>query len=105
MAEPVPVPAQSDRQTSTREVVVSVPVYDAVRGLNRAWPPNYRLSFDVTAHGEVVIRGDKAGLHGLATQLLALAQQDVPQRYHHRIDDFMLEVDRGSLPVRIEQAG
>ena len=98
MAEPIPL-------DSTREVVVTVPVYDAVRGLNRSWPANYRLSFDVTPHGEVVIRGDKAGLRGLAVQLLALAQDDVPQRYHHRIDDFMLEVDRGSLPVRIEQAG
>ncbi|EWM13815.1 hypothetical protein [Kutzneria sp. 744] len=103
MAEPVP--AQSEQVESTREVVVAVPVYDAVRGLNRAWPANYRLSFDVTPHGEVVIRGDKAGLRGLATQLLALAEADVPQRYHHRIDDFMLEIDRGSLPVRIEQAG
>ena len=98
MAEPIPL-------DSTREVVVTVPVYDAVRGLTRSWPANYRLSFDVTPHGEVVIRGDKAGLRGLAVQLLALAQDDVPQRYHHRIDDFMLEVDRGSLPVRIEQAG
>ena len=98
MAEPVPV-------QSTREVVVAVPVYDAVHGLTRSWPQNYRLNFDVTAHGEVVIRGDKAGLHGLAVQLLALAEPDVPQRYHHRIDDFMLEVDRGSSPVRIEQAG
>lgn len=98
MAEPIPV-------ESTREVVVAVPVYDAVRGLNRAWPQNYRLRFDVTPHGEVIIRGDKAGLRGLAVQLLALAEQDVPDRYHHRIDDFMLEVDRGSLPVRIEQAG
>jgi len=53
----------------------------------------------------VIIRGDKAGLRGLAVQLLALAEQDVPERYHHRIDDFMLEVDRGSLPVRIEHAG
>jgi hypothetical protein len=98
MAEPV-------RMESTREVVVSVPVYDAVRGLSRTWPANYRLSFEVTAHGEVVIRGDKAGLRGLAVQLLALAEQDVPDRYHHRIDDFMLEVDRGSATVRIEQAG
>jgi hypothetical protein len=98
MAEPIPV-------ESTREVVVPIPVYDAVRGLSRSWPTNYRLHFDVTPHGEVIIRGDKAGLRGLATQLLALAEQDVPPRYHHRIDDFMLEVDRGSLPVRIEQAG
>jgi hypothetical protein len=98
MAEPV-------RMESTREVVVSVPVYDPVRGLSRTWPANYRLNFEVTAHGEVVIRGDKAGLRGLAVQLLALAEQDVPDRYHHRIDDFMLEVDRGSATVRIEQAG
>lgn len=98
MAEPVPV-------QSAREVVVAVPVYDPVRGLSRAWPANYRLTFDVTPHGEVVIRGDKAGLRGLATQLLALAEDDVPPGYHHRIDDFMLEVERGSLPVRIEQAG
>ena len=98
MAEPIPV-------ESMRELVVDVPVYDAVRGLHRSWPQNYRLTFDVTPHGEVVIRGDKAGLRGLATQLLALAEDDVPARYHHRIDDFMLEVDRGSLPVRIEQAG
>ena len=97
MAEPVPV-------TSTREVTVSVPVYDVVRGLTRSWPENYSLAFDVTPHGEVVIRGDKAGLLGLATQLIALAQEDVPGRHHFRIDDFMLEIDRGSLPVRIEQA-
>ena len=98
MAEPVPV-------ESTREVVVTVPVYDPVKGLSRTWPTNYRLTFDVTPHGEVIIRGDKAGLRGLAVQLLALAEADVPARYHHRIDDFMLEVERGSLPVRIEQVG
>ncbi|AHH94462.1 hypothetical protein GCM10010174_28470 [Kutzneria viridogrisea] len=96
MAEPIPC-------EQTREVTVEVGVYDPVRGLARTWPQDYSLSFDVTPHGDVVIRGDKAGLRGLATQLLALAESDVPPRFHFRIDDFMLELDRGSMPVRIEQ--
>jgi hypothetical protein len=48
----------------------------------------------------VTIEGDQAGLRGLAIQLLALAQAEVPAGYAHDLDgDLPPELELGSAPL------
>jgi hypothetical protein len=82
-----------------REVTIQVPVYRPDSGLGRPWPPSYHLNVQVHA-GHVLIRGDSAGLQGLAVQLLALAGEDVPAGYHGDLDEG-IELDSGSAGLTI----
>ncbi|GAA3436157.1 Imm32 family immunity protein [Kutzneria kofuensis] len=86
------------------KVQLDIPSYDRGIGLVSAWPDNYRLTVSVGADGKVSVVGDPAGLTGLAVQLLALAQPGVPTGAHEDLDDFLLVLDEGSAPLRLERA-
>ena len=85
-------------------VQLEIPSYDHGIGLVSSWPENYRLTVSVDADGKVSVVGDPAGLTGLAVQLLALAQPGVPTGAHEDLDDFLLVLDEGSAPLRLERA-
>jgi hypothetical protein len=61
------------------------------------------LRVDVSPTGQVVIQGDANGLRGLAVQLTALAQADVPAGYHADLDDVYRELDEGSMSLKIQR--
>jgi CO/xanthine dehydrogenase Mo-binding subunit len=82
-----------------RAVTVNVPTYAADRGLPRFWPDNYMLKVEIH-QGYVNIIGDSEGLRGLATQLLALAADNVPVGYADDLDD-LAELDMGSAQLTI----
>jgi hypothetical protein len=82
----------------TRPVTVEVPTYARHRGLPLLWPDSYQLS--VARDGYVNIAGDSAGLRGLAVQLLALAEEEVPPGYASDLDD-LGELDAGSIALTI----
>jgi len=86
-----------------RTVSLEVPEYSATTGLARPWPREYSLRVGVAPTGQVLIEGDANGLRGLATHLLALAQDDVPSGYHADMDDFYRELDEGSVPLTIQR--
>ena len=86
------------------KVQLDIPSYDRGIGLVKAWPENYRLTVSVDAAGKVSVVGDPAGLTGLAVQLLALAQPSVPAGTCEDLDDFLLVLDEGSAPLRLERA-
>jgi hypothetical protein len=83
----------NEEKAETVQVIVDVPRYSRERGLARPWPDAHFLSVQVS-DGYVTIEGDAAGLQGLATQLLSLAQDEVPPGYAHDLDD--------SLPAELE---
>jgi hypothetical protein len=85
------------------KVQLDIPSYDRGIGLVKAWPENYRLMVTVT-DGKVNVVGDPAGLTGLAVQLLALAQPGVPTGACEDLDDFLLVLDEGSSPLRLERS-
>lgn len=85
------------------KVQLDIPSYDRGIGLVKAWPENYRLMVTV-ADGKVSVIGDPAGLTGLAVQLLALAQPGVPTGACEDLDDFLLVLDEGSSPLRLERS-
>lgn len=85
------------------KVQLEIPSYDHGIGLVTSWPDRYRLTVSVE-NGQVRILGDAAGLTGLAVQLLALAQNGVPAGTHEDLDDFLLVLDEGSTPLRLERA-
>ncbi|AHI01146.1 hypothetical protein KALB_7788 [Kutzneria albida DSM 43870] len=93
----------ADLGRAVAKVEVEVPVYEQGIGLVSAWPEDYSLKVSVAPGGQVRILGDAAGLTGLATQLLALAQADVPTGAHEDLDDFLLVLDEGSAPLRLER--
>jgi hypothetical protein len=85
-------------------VQLEIPTYDRGIGLVTSWPDDYRLMVSVDEAGKVRVLGDAAGLTGLAVQLLALAQNGVPTGAHEDLDDFLLILDEGSAPLRLERA-
>lgn len=86
------------------KVQLEIPSYDHGIGQVTSWPDNYRLTVSVGGDGKVSVVGDPAGLTGLAVQLLALAQPGVPTGAHEDLDDFLLILDEGSSPLRLERA-
>lgn len=86
------------------KVQLEIPSYDRGVGLVSSWPDRYRLTVSVTPDGKVSVLGDAAGLTGLAVQLLALAQPGVPAGAHEDLDDFLLVLDEGSAPLRLERS-
>jgi hypothetical protein len=91
-------------EVDVAKVQLEIPSYNRGIGLVSAWPDNYRLMVSVDADGKVSIAGDPAGLTGLAVQLLALAQPGVPAGSCEDLDDFLLVLDEGSSPLRLERA-
>jgi len=85
------------------EVRALVPRFRDDGALARSWPEEYRLRVEVRSTG-VLVQGDAAGLRGLAVQLLALAQDGVPDGHHADLDDFYRELDEGSAPLTIQRA-
>jgi hypothetical protein len=83
-----------------QEVTLRVPAYHSASGLGRPWPDEYRLSVVVNGD-QVLIKGDAAGLKGLAVQLLALARATVPVGYHSDLDAITGELDAGSASVTL----
>jgi hypothetical protein len=83
----------------TRSVTVNIPTYSVSRGLPRLWPDHYSLKVEIPGN-YVTICGDPAGLRGLATQLLALAEEGVPTGYADDLDD-LGELDVGSVQLTI----
>jgi hypothetical protein len=94
----------ADRRSIVAKVQLEIPSYDHGIGLVTSWPDDYRLSISVDPDGKVRVVGDSGGLTGLAVQLLALAQPGVPAGAHEDLDDFLLVLDEGSAPLRIERA-
>lgn len=80
----------------TKTLIVDVPSYRPDGGLARPWPADYSVHVSV-AHGEVVIRADKAGLRALAVHLLALSEPDVPTYYHAHLDPGEIDDESMSL--------
>jgi hypothetical protein len=83
----------------TRAVTVKVPIYKPDRGLPRVWPDGYALKVEMHER-YVSIVGDANGLRGLAVQLLALAEEDVPTGYADDLDD-LGELDSDSVQLTI----
>jgi hypothetical protein len=83
----------------TRPVTIEVPTYSSSRGLPRLWPDEYSLKVEIHG-GYVNISGDPRGLRGLAAQLLALAEDEVPNGYADDLDD-LGELDAGSVQLTI----
>lgn len=80
-------------------MTLDVPTYARSRGLPRLWPNRYSLKVEVH-ESYVNIIGDSEGLRGLATQLLALAAEDVPAGYADDLDE-LGELDAGSVQLTI----
>jgi hypothetical protein len=91
-------------EVDVAKVQLEIPSYDHGIGLVASWPDNYRLTVSVGADGQVSVVGDAAGLTGLAVQLLALAQPSVPAGAHEDLDDFLLVLDEGSAPLRLQRS-
>jgi hypothetical protein len=91
-------------EVDVAKVQLDIPSYDRGIGLVKAWPENYRLMVTVGGDGKVSVVGDPAGLTGLAVQLLALAQPGVPTGACEDLDDFLLVLDEGSSPLRLERS-
>ncbi|MBB5776755.1 Imm32 family immunity protein [Nonomuraea jabiensis] len=83
----------STQKYPTKPITIEIPVYSGTGGLARPWPADYSLEVS-SEHGEVEIYGDSAGLRGLAVQLLALAEANVPHHYHCHLDPITGELDR-----------
>ncbi|WP_157631924.1 Imm32 family immunity protein [Catelliglobosispora koreensis] len=87
-------------QRPVRMLVLEVPAYSDERGLWRELDDGH-VSVDLVGE-DVNLRADRSGLVWLATQLLALAGEDVPDGYHHHIDRVSGELAEGSLNLIIE---
>jgi hypothetical protein len=90
----------SNGSQPTRTVVLEVPAYSAARGLWRELGDGH-VSVELLGE-DVNLRGDREGLVWLATQLLALAGEDVPDGYHHHIDRSAGELAEGSRNLIVE---
>jgi hypothetical protein len=90
-------------EVDVAKVLVEIPAYDQGVGLVSSWPDQYSLMVSIDGDGQVRVTGDAAGLTGLAAQLLALAQSNVPAGTYQELDDFLLVLDEGSVPLRVER--
>jgi hypothetical protein len=82
-------------------VTISVPDYADAAGLTFHSTPD--ASIRVTQYeGETVILANAAGLTELATRLLALAQDGLPEGFHLHLDDGTV-LQRGSVGLVLER--
>jgi hypothetical protein len=84
------------------ERLVSIGSYSPTSGLRLEW--SYGFQIEVQIHsGEVLIRGNKAGLTSLAQHLLTLADDAVPVGTHVHLDASR-ELEDSSSDLVIERA-
>ncbi len=78
------------------EITVTIPEYSG-EGLRLDWENGFEIETKIT-DGEILISANRAGLISLAKQLLALAQNSVPQHYHFHLDEHN-SLEEGSTPL------
>ena len=90
----------SNAQPPVRKLSLEVPAYSDDRGLWRELDDGH-VSVELVGE-DVYLRGDREGLVWLATQLLALAGEHVPNGCHHHIDRAGGELAEGSRNLIVE---
>jgi hypothetical protein len=83
------------------EITMSVAEYVEAQGLRLSWQPGSRIEARCLA-GEVIIKGNRAGLVSLANHLLTLAQENVPAGNHLHFDDSNA-LEQGSCSLIFER--
>ena len=79
---------------------INIPKYNSNEGIKSTWEPGFEIT--VKNEEEVTISANKAGLISLATQLLTLAQEEVPVGAHFHFDDYN-SLEKGSSEMIIEK--
>ena len=82
------------------EIIVTIPEYSG-EGFRHEWEDSFEIETKIT-HGEILISANKAGLISLAKQLLALAQDSVPQHCHFHLDEHNV-LEGGSIPLILQK--
>ncbi len=83
------------------QIDVDVGSYSKKHGLQLTWMAGYSLTV-VLASGEVVIRGNEAGLRSLASHCLTLADAAVPAGVHAHLEPHH-ELDDDSAPLVLDK--
>ena len=82
------------------EIKITVPEYSG-EGLSFEWEYGFEIETKII-EGEFIISANKAGLISLARQMLALAQDGVPENYHLHLDEYN-SLEPGSTELVIQK--
>ncbi len=83
------------------EIKISIPTYTVDKGFKFHWENGFKIETKII-NGEFTITANKEGLISLATQLLTLAQEEIPNSYHIHLDEFNALED-SSVGITIEK--
>ncbi|MCR8843740.1 hypothetical protein NQ117_08575 [Paenibacillus sp. SC116] len=83
------------------EMNIQIPKYSKDNGFEFVWENNFTILAEKN-EDSIVIKANKEGLLSLATQLLTLAQNEVPVDTHLHYDDFN-SLEDGSCEIIIQK--
>ncbi len=80
---------------------IEINEYNINRGLQLNWETNFKIRISLV-QGEVLIQANKEGLYSLASHLLTLAQEGVPEHTHIHLDEYN-SLESNSIDLIIER--
>jgi hypothetical protein len=83
------------------EIKIKIPKYDPNEGFITEWEYGFEIETKID-DGIIVLTANKPGLVSLATQLLALAQDEIPPGCHLHFDENN-SLEDGSLELIVEK--
>ena len=83
------------------KVILDIPSYSATEGFKSEWEHGFKILTELQKN-EIRIIANKPGLLSLAKQLVALAQEDIPDGYHIHLDEYN-SLEDGSLELIIQR--
>lgn len=84
-----------------KEIRVSIPSYDKKNGIHLEWQGDFSISIQVKGNAICII-ANKDGMISLASHLLNLAQEGVPNGTHIHLDDYN-SLEQGSVELILER--
>lgn len=67
-------------------MILDIPEYNPENGIRLSWQDGFTIVASAN-NGALIVTANKAGLISLATQLLTLAQDEIPSGGHLHYDD------------------
>lgn len=86
------------------QILVEIPDYDPANGFQFTWADGFEIEVDL-CHDGVMIKGNKAGLISLASQLLTLAQDDFGNGYDIHLDKYAALEDNSIDLIIVKKEG
>jgi hypothetical protein len=83
------------------EIKIKIPKYDPDAGFITDWEYGFEIETKIE-EGIIILTANKPGLVSLATQLLALAQDEIPSGYHLHFDEYN-SLEEGSIELIVEK--